>query len=245
MRITCVILIAVLLTGCGRQPRAVTVDISTPEEGNDPTGPGQSPGLVHPGAEAATDGFDFPNDRGGKLLADLLAPSAKAEPLPSDLPAKPLRFPTPHSLERTDLPLPPSEAELPRKHSSEKLRPTRPRSVPEEQPLSEYRSDPTLPQHVLLPAGERAREWSPEINEPIPLPILAQKQSETPSADDATSEVSLAAALATVPPPRTTPAPLLRLTLPEPFEFRKAVRLRAEPAESPVPIAATPRPPAR
>jgi hypothetical protein len=240
MRVTHLILIAILLTGCGRQPRVVLVENSSSAEGSDPTDPGRSPG-----AEAAGDNFSFPNDQGGKLLADLLVPKAKQESLPSDLPAKPLRFPTPRFLEHRELLLTPSEAELPRKPPSEKVRPARPRSVSEAQPLSEYRSDPAVPQAMQFPAGARVREWSPEINEPTPLPILAQKQSETQSADDPTSEVSLLAALASMPPPRAAPAPFLRLTLPEPFEFRNAVRLRAELPESAGPITSIPRLPGR
>jgi hypothetical protein len=240
MRITYFILFTVFLIGCGRQPKVVLVESSGSEEGSDLTSPSRSPG-----AETAADGFGFPNDQGGKLLADLLVPKAKQGSLPSDLPAKPLRFSTPRFLEHTELPLTPSEAQLPQKPLSEKLRPARPRSVPKAEPLSEYRSDPTLPQLMKFPAGERAHEWSPEVTEPTPLPILAQKQSDTPSADDPTGEVSLMAALATVPPPRTTPASFLRLTLPEPFEFRKAVRLRAELPESAVPMTATPKLPGR
>ena len=47
------------------------------------------------------------DDRGGKLLADLLPPSQQQSKLPSDRPATPVRPATLRTLERAELPLPP------------------------------------------------------------------------------------------------------------------------------------------
>src|SRR5207244_7903651 len=105
-------------------------------------------------------GFYFPNDRGGKLLADLLPPSAKQERLPSDVPAKPITFPIPRFLERGEMPLPPGEATLPNTNLGVKSRLIRPRSVYEEVPLATYRGEPRPPYRLVLLAGGRVREWS-------------------------------------------------------------------------------------
>jgi hypothetical protein len=89
------------------------------------------------------------------------------------------------------------------------------------------------------------RHPGPEVNRPVPLPILAQPAPDRASLDDPTADLSAAAVQAAAPPPRTAPAPFLRLTLPDPFEPRNAVRLRTPPADEGGPVTATPRPPGK
>jgi TolA-binding protein len=77
--------------------------------------------------------------------------------------------------------------------------------------------------------------WSaPEVQRPMSLPMLGQPQASRASIGDPTGEASLALALAAPPPGQKTPAPFLRLNLPDPFEHRHAPR-RVIPAESDVP----------
>jgi hypothetical protein len=112
-------------------------------------------------------------------------------------------------------------------------------------PLTGYWGDPMVPQRPKIPVGERIRLASPDVNQPIPLRPLAQKQAEPMSSEDPTGEMSLAAALAAAPPKRAVPAPFLRLTVPDPFEHRHAVRLRIELPEDSAPITSSPRLPGR
>jgi hypothetical protein len=195
--------------------------------------------------ESATRSFRFPDDRGGRLLADLLPPSEKLPRLPSDRPSGPLHFPTPPTLERMELPLPSNQAVLPPSLLGVKSRPIRPQALPLEPPLADYWGDPLVPRRPEFYAGERIRLPSADLNQPIPLPTLAQKQAEPMSSDDPTGEVSLAGALAASAPERATPAPFLRLVVPDPFEHRHTVRLRAELLEDPTPTTSSPRLPGR
>jgi hypothetical protein len=99
-----------------------------------------------------------------------------------------------------------------------------------------------LPEDRLLPATERARADSTDVNEPAPLPVLAQPAADRASLEDPTADASTAAALAASMPRRLMPAPFLRLAVPEPYENRRPLTL-APPAEPTDPITATPRPP--
>jgi hypothetical protein len=116
----------------------------------------------------------------------------------------------------------------------------RPRPLPEELPLIGHKSDPLVPEVQLLHAGDRIRLPSVDVNKPIPLPILAQPVTNRAPLDDATADASLAAALAATPPGRASPAPFLKLNLPDPFENR--LRPAAVPTEDVAPAHTGARP---
>ncbi len=130
------------------------------------------------------------------------------------------------------LPLPPPRA-VPRPELMTSSRPIRPPALPEGVPLAYDQSHPTLPGRIELPAGERVRVPSVDVNEPLALPKLTARPVPAAPADDPTA----AAALSAAPPRRDRPAPFLRLTLPNPFEHRDALRLPrlAEDAQPPPP----------
>jgi hypothetical protein len=117
----------------------------------------------------------------------------------------------------------------------------RPRLVSEEE-LAVPRERLALPADTTLPALDRAREPSPDVNVPVALPILAQPVPDRASLDDPTGDGSTAAALAATLPQRVIPAPFLRLTLPDPFEFRRPLTLAA-PVETADPRTSTPQTP--
>jgi hypothetical protein len=81
---------------------------------------------------------------------------------------------------------------------------------------------------LSFPAGKRTRLPSVDVNQPLPLPLLAQPVPDRAPLDDATGEASHTAALAAAPPRRGTPAPFLRLGLPDPFENRLPPRATME-----------------
>ncbi len=235
-------LVDVLLTaliGCGGTtvsgPAAVAVSA---EEAPDQAAPA-------PVAEAApteADGFRFPDDRGGAMLARRLPPSGQVAP--AEAPSTgPRRLPVPSALESPSVPLPPNQGLVPRLPAGKDRTPPRPRPLAEEPPLSDYRLDPERPHEHVLPAGARARRPGPDVNQPAALPVLAGPAPDRASLDDPTADFSASAVRAATPPVRATPAPFLRLTLPDPFEYRDAARVRTPPPDDAPPVTASPRPP--
>ncbi len=192
-------------------------------------------------------GFRFPDDRGGRLLARLLPPPEKSAVSPT-ISTGPRRAPASSALEQPAQPLPaasggsrpPLAHYLPVEKPSRALRPGH---LPEDWPLTGYRIDPLPPQVHSFLAGERTRTPSADVNRPLPLPLLAQPVIDRASLEDPTGEASVAAALARILPSRTNPAPFLRLTLPDPFEYRNTVRVRTPPPEDATPAGGAPRTP--
>jgi hypothetical protein len=192
--------------------------------------------------EANSETFHFPDDRGGKLLADELSPSDTNVKQLTAEGSRQVRLPTPESLERINLQLPPVRAALPRSAVETAPPVTRKTALPGELPLYADRAAPALPGHRELPAGERVRVPSPLLSEPIPLRYLAEKVKESPAADAEVSDLSLSAALAPPRLRRGNPAPFLRLTIPDPFEYRSAARLLRDWPESSAPVTTAPQP---
>jgi hypothetical protein len=183
--------------------------------------------------------FAFPADKGGKLLARELPPPQQV-PSP-EVPVRPRSLPTfPRGFDRPDLPLPPSLSDMPRPPAGTASVVKRPQQVLDE-PFPTGHDSLTPPETPLLPAGAGVRLPSPDATLPVPLPLLAQPQTDRASLDDPTVEASLLAALSEVPPLRVNPAPFQRLALPDPFEHRETVRLRVPLAEETSPVAAAPQ----
>jgi hypothetical protein len=94
-----------------------------------------------------------------------------------------------------------------------------------------------------MPAGLPPRVASADVSRPPPLPLTPRPSPDRASLEDPTAEFSALQAVAAPPPARTTPAPFLRVNVPDPFENAAAVRLRTPPAEDPTTdIPATIRP---
>ena len=163
--------------------------------------------------------FIFPDDSGGVLLAKVLSPTA-AETIRSER-TEPRRRSSPSaSMKPPALPLPRSHAVLPRLPVEGKRTPLRPRLLLEET-LDGLPESPALPQALSLPAGVRLRVPSIDVNQPIPLPISSRPVAERVSLEDPTREASTAAALKAPIPSRTAKAPFLKLTLPDPYDYRR------------------------
>jgi hypothetical protein len=219
-------LLACLLAGCARQSARI---------GHESEARGAEPVATNQKAEAPSKGdseFPFPPDKGGQLLADQLRPANQIPLLSGDGPIKQKTRPGPVSVvESPDLSLPGVPAPAPPSIPNPKARPVQPTIVETEPPLSRQLIKLADPIPVILPAGAKIRWPSPDINQPIPLPILARQVMDRSSLDDPSAEASQAAALAPKVPDRTTPAPFLRLNLPDPFEHRNVIRLRTPPPE--------------
>jgi hypothetical protein len=230
------------LAGCGKRV-SFTSDAEGGVEASAEGGQaeGGKPGRAGGGGSGAGGGFRFPAGPGGKQLADLLTPSEKISP-PSDRSTPgPLRFSPPPTLEKMEPPLPPNMADVPRLPLEPLSPPLRPRLLPEEPPLYRVRLEAAGPQRLGLPAGILVRVPSPDVDRPVPLPVLAQESPDRAPLDDPTGEASVALALEALIPQRVNPAPFLRLTLPDPFEHSEVVRLRTPPPEAPTPPGEPPK----
>ncbi|HZY88690.1 MAG TPA: hypothetical protein VFE78_27955 [Gemmataceae bacterium] len=186
----------------------------------------------------APEGFRFPDDAGGALLAKVLPPTQAGGPA-ADRARGPRRS-TRQKFDAPALPLPSSVPDLPRLPAS-KRQPLRPRLTLEES-LDDVAVRTPLPQPPTLPAGERVRVASPDANAPVPLPVLARPASDRAPVEDVTGEASAAAAVAAPMPQRTTPAPFLKLTVPDPYEHRRPLGVPAPP-ERAAPVAGSPTAP--
>jgi hypothetical protein len=223
-------------SGCGQRPAAVGDETSHHSTATTD----HSPLTAHQPDET----FPFPADRGGRLLAENLRPSDQIPPLTDEKRIGPKRQSGPTKLENPDVPLPVVAVSPPAPIPLEQVKdkPVRPHLLQEEAPLSRARIDIPVFGMVKLPAGPKYAWPSPDVNQPIPLPTLARPVVDRASLDDPSGDVSQAEALASRVPDRTTPAPFLRLSLPDPFEHRNTVRLRTPPPQINLPIN-TPRPP--
>ena len=188
--------------------------------------------------EGDGDTFRFPKDKGGQLLSRLLAPpeklpQVKLQPRPRHSP-KAVEQPTPL--------LPPLEA-LPGVLADRPRRkfPPQPLLTPQ-QPLDDLTASAPLPETVQFPVSDRVRLPSVDVDRPPGLAVMAQPLPDREALVDPTLAASRLAVLAAPLPARTTPAPFLRLTLPDPFEHRNAIRLRKplRPADMPNTITRVP-----
>jgi hypothetical protein len=228
------------LAGCGRTSVAIApAGAAAADEKPRPAAQDARPEGAK--AAAAGDGFRFPDDSGGELLGKLLTPPVK--PAPGEDRTGPHRFARSSAVESPRLPLPPTRLEPARMPAQNVSGLTRPGPLPEGVPLLSYYGKPEPPEAPRLTAGEPVREPSVDVNRPLPLPVLGQETPDRAPVDDPTAEASLAAALAAPLPQRTTPAPFLRLGVPDPFENRRTVRLPAPAEEPAVPVSASPRTP--
>jgi hypothetical protein len=188
------------------------------------------------------EGFRFPDDRGGALLAKVLPPSLERSAL-DERRAAPKRKPAPPSLEAPLAALPPAVVELPRAALDLKRPPLRPRLVQEE--TLGAGPEPVLPQGQTFATGTRLRLPSVDVNVPPPLPALTQGPvPDRASLDDPTADAAGAAVLAAPLPERINPAPFQRLAVPDPYENRRVLQVEAMPPERndpPVTLPETPK----
>jgi hypothetical protein len=185
--------------------------------------------------------FAFPDDKGGVLLAKVLPPR-ETETVRMDRTVSHEQVTGPESMKLPTLPLPSTLAAMPRLPALANSPPLRPRLVMDET-LGGLPDSLPLPEAPVLPDTGRVRVPSPDVDEPIPLPLLAQPVSDRASLEDPTTDASLTAATSAIMPPRLTKAPFLKQTLPDPYDGRRIeTPSPAESGEFPI---GTPRTPGR
>jgi hypothetical protein len=180
--------------------------------------------------------FAYPGDQAGKMLAELLPPHRQEIASSAYLLTSPRRPAPDLALDRPELSLPPNLADLPEPKVETPAQPLRPHMVAAEPPLEWARSQPSAPARQELPAAARVRLDTPRFHESLALPAVVQYAADRGSLADPTGDLSRVIALFAVPPARTTPAPFVRMDLPDPFERKKEVKLTKPPDESKVPL---------
>ncbi len=226
-------LLAGLATCDGPSPRAPTEEAFPPGVVRAQAADEPAP-TPKPEAPPEPPSFRFPDDAGGALLAKVLPPSQAGGPAADR--ARGPRRPTTRQELAPALPLPPTVPVLPRLPAAQRQSP-RPRLTVEES--LDVAAHAALPQAPALPVGERVRELSPDVNQPLPLPLLARPASDRAPVEDVTAEASAAAAVAAPVPQRTRPAPFLKLTVPDPYQHRRPLGLPV-PQESAAPVVSSP-----
>jgi hypothetical protein len=185
-------------------------------------------------AEKVADGgsFAFPDDRGGKLLAQALpppapplrTPAALAVPTPRQLPdfLGALSVPPIDSGRAVPrLPLPPAKA----------MAPT---PLPDRVPADFTRERPLLPERGEFATGPLTKEPGPDTSKPADLPLLSAKPvPDRASLADPTAEFTARSVISPTLPLRTEMAGFVRFNLPDPFEHSEAARPRLVVPEDP------------
>ena len=105
-------------------------------------------------------------------------------------------------------------------------------------------ADPARPHFPMLLVAPRTHAPAPDPAQP---PVLARFPSLTEPLVTSTEDPGAAAAFsvltAAVPLATPGPAPLLRLSIPDPFEQIRTIRLAVAPADADAPVTARDRPP--
>ncbi len=229
-----------LLGGCGQPAIEVREDRSRAEHRLRPLAPDVAASLER--ADRSEDGFRFPDDKGGQMLARALPPSGPVEKSRSDMSSGPRPAPGSPALEEPSPLLPAYSGPMPRLPANRNGS-SRPRSLPDSLPL--FGARPELPAAAQFAVGDRINQRGPDANRPVPLPLLAQPAPEQGLLDDPTADYSSSAAQSAATLGRDTPAPFVRASLPDPFENRNAAKMRQVPAEHMAPVTASPKLPGK
>jgi hypothetical protein len=234
LRMVVLACLSAAVTGCGKRAVVDAVDAGglAVEKPGPHTGSGPAPGGGEP--------FAFPRDPGGVLLSKLLPPENTTSG-PGDRRTQPTTRPTPRFMELQSGPaaVPPAPGLVPALPQKPYGIGLRPRVVTEE-----FSPDPAeavgLPRPIVLATTERTRVDSPNPNEHLQLPILAQAVVDRVSLDDATIDASTSLVLAARMPQRSVMVPFLRVAIPDPFEYRRPLTLSLPP-EPTEPLSGSPQ----
>jgi hypothetical protein len=229
-----------LAGGCGQSTVEVREERARAEHRLKPLAPEVAASIQQAGDN--DEGFPFPGDRGGRMLARGLTPAGPAEESRNDATSSPKRLPTSPVLEEPRLLLPAASLQMPRLPPSRNGA-LRPHSLPESLPLFGAQFD--LPEVCRFAVGDRISQHGPDANQPVPLPVLALPVPDQSTLEDPTADHSASTAQSAAPPRRETALPFARVSLPDPFENRNAIRLREAPAEQSDPVTVSPRLPGR
>jgi hypothetical protein len=90
-----------------------------------------------------------------------------------------------------------------------------------------------IPAKPMFPIAAGITERARDVKLPPAMPTLGRPFNERVSLDDPTSEFANAAIVAPSVKPTLTPAPFVRVSLPDPFELGDQVKPKVAPAADP------------
>jgi hypothetical protein len=196
-----------------------------------------------PKKESLTAGgsFKFTDDDAGKIFSKILVPlpppplsplatkaqserilpAGIAEPRPATLPSSlvPVRIPLPSRVD------------------------ARPSPLPERVPADIAGLHSDRPERIELPVGGLTRLATPDVRQPVTVPILGRPVPDRASLDDPTAEFTASSVFNKNLPLRTTAAPFVKTNLPDPFENSEAAKVKIAPKEDPATSLGNPPPP--
>lgn len=170
-------------------------------------------------------------DKADKRLQELLAPGVKSSRAYG---TEPLQWSVSRTVADISLPIQPYDGR-PARLPAVPLKAVKPGSAPEGTPLLSYREQSVVPKEVELPTNPLVQLPSVDVNQPLPIPILAVPVKDRAPLTEPAFEASLEATQQPFTPSRDQPVPFIPLNLPDPFEHSRAGQLRNPPDESPVP----------
>jgi hypothetical protein len=238
-------------TGCGQSSApgpAVAVVQAEVVAGEDKPesrkeGRADSASVPKPEQAATPNGaFRFPDDSGGKALAQVLAPPAPPR-LPMEAPARPRERRVPDLLDVSRPQSPDPGGPQPRL-SLPASNGTRPTALPDRVPADLGGVFPSLPERTELATGPLTRRDGPDISKPPDLPILSPKPvADRAPLTDPTFEFTARSVISPSLPLRTDPAGFVRINLPDPFEHAATAKPRTPVVEDPNRVLGTVLPP--
>jgi hypothetical protein len=191
----------------------------------------QAPGSAS--RQLAAAGFEFPPDEAGKLLEEKLTPPRKL-PMPAypfvDKP-RPARVPAAEELGR-HVKLPPAEPSSGSSLLPDERRPHARTTAAIDSPPLAFEADPRRPARPTWPHPQLAYVQGPNPQRVPPLAALGRPHVERPTLQDDPTAVAARRSLlvpASLSPPVLPPP--LRLTIPDPDEYRRIVHFANPPAD--------------
>jgi hypothetical protein len=177
--------------------------------------------------------FQFTDDDGGKLLAKRLAPPAPAPIGPPRVTLSPRDRQLPGSIANPEIPgalgsLAPPHLPLPSRIDFQ------PMPLPDRVPAEISQSVPSTPERIVFPVGSLAKNDTPDVKQPTALPILARPTPDRASLEDPTVEFTAQSIINNNLPLRSTTAPFVKVTLPDPFENVEAAKVKVALKDDPL-----------
>jgi hypothetical protein len=187
-------------------------------------------------------GFKFPDDDGGKLLSKLLQPKAHAASGLMVPRSGRIEHPLPPSIARPEVPVAASSAAPPRLPGPARTE-ARPVPLPDRAPIELGPRVVSVPQRPIMPEGALTKIPARDVKVPAEVPILARPTTTRASLDDPTGEFTALSILSDKLPLRATPAPFMKVNLPDPTENVEAAKVKVVVKEDPIKSIGNPPPP--
>jgi hypothetical protein len=203
-----------------------------------------APAAKDPPAAPLTSGgeFKFREDDAGKIFARLLPPSGPAPLAPLVSRKNPIDRALPSVIANPETGISSNSFELPRL-------PLLPRGEPKPSPLTDRtplefaQLELMMPEQIAMPVGALTKLETPDVKQPVAVPILANPAPNRASFDDPTVEFTAQSILNDNLPLRSTTAPFVKVNLPDPTENVGAVKIKAVVNEDPLISIGNPPPP--